>query len=110
MTAEQYERWKDFALRMARTCFRGSRRPTTAWIVEVVEDFFGSLSEEDIPCIVNWDNSDDYAPGSRYYRRTYRCPCWHCSKPGADKAGRTCRCEEGSIYDYAKPYCVGDLV
>jgi hypothetical protein len=114
MSPEQYDRWKDFALRMARTCFRRRRRPDTAWIVEAVKDVFGSIPEEDIPCLVDWDNSDDYPEGHVWYRRTYKCPCWHCSKVVGFGAGRDpgCpyKCEDGSIYDYADPYALCDTM
>lgn len=40
MDDEQYTRWKDFSLRMARTCFKGSRRPASAWILEKVQEWF----------------------------------------------------------------------
>lgn len=60
MTQEQYERWMDFALRMARTCYAAHRRPSCAWIVGSVQDFFGFLDPLDIPLILDWDNSDDY--------------------------------------------------
>lgn len=33
MTPEQYERWKDFALRTARTCFKRRRAPSPKEIV-----------------------------------------------------------------------------
>lgn len=71
MTPLEYTRWKDFALRMARTCYYGNRRPTSKWIVEVVEDFFQCFDESGIPCIVNWDNSTDYPVGHRYHGTDY---------------------------------------
>lgn len=40
MTHEQYQRWKDFALRMAKTCFTKHRRPSAAWIIDQVECWF----------------------------------------------------------------------
>lgn len=69
MTNEQYERWQDFALRMARTCYRTARRPSAKWIEAVVEDWFDRLDECDIPCIVNWDNSTEYPVGNLGYGR-----------------------------------------
>lgn len=115
MTPEQFEHWKDFALRMARTCFRHRKRPNTAWIVKAVVDFFTWIPKEDIVCLVDWDHSDDYPEGHRWYSRKYRCPCWHCSKvPGLPIGQRDpqCRykCEAGLIYDYADPYPMCDTV
>jgi hypothetical protein len=43
MTSEQFERWKDFATRMARTCFKGHRRPSTRQIVEMAAEFFADI-------------------------------------------------------------------
>lgn len=108
MTPEQYDRWKDFALRMARICFKGRRRPDTKWIVEVVTDFFAGFDADDIPCIFDWDSSEPYAEGSRLYRKTYRCPCWNCSKRDA-KVPCPYDCEGGKIFDLAHPYGVGDM-
>ncbi len=59
MTELVYERWKDFALRMARTCFRWHRRPTSEWIIEQVELVFNCIDQDDRKSIVNWDHSDD---------------------------------------------------
>lgn len=110
MTPEQYDRWQDFARRMARTCFTHLRRPDTAWIVAVVDDFFDGFEERDVVCITDWDNSDPYPEGHDWFRRTYRCPCWHCGdgKPKSECPYRTC--EDGQIYDYAHPYPVCDQV
>lgn len=72
MTSEQYERWEEIAIRMARTCFRRSRRPTTAWIVGAVTDFLNDLRDTEL--IRNWDNSNNYPEGHPYYRaEQYQC-------------------------------------
>lgn len=60
MTEQQFERWQDFALRMARTCYRTARRPSTKWIVQVLQDFFDRLDDVDVSLIVNWDNSSGH--------------------------------------------------
>ncbi len=69
MTNEQYERWRDFALRMARNCFPQHRRPNSRWIIEVVEDFFDALDESTICCLVDWDHSEPYPKGHPYWHR-----------------------------------------
>lgn len=107
MTNEQYERWKDFALRMAKTCFKHRRKPTWKEILENVNHFFDCLDPEDIPCIVDWDNSNHYSETSPYYSRTHRTSCWHCH--GSKKADCPYHCEDGQIYDYAGSMCVGDM-
>ena len=60
----RFNRWKDFALRMAKTCYARNRRPGREWIVNVLEQFFIDFESDDIECIVNWDGSDPYPPGN----------------------------------------------
>lgn len=60
MTPLQFDRWQDFALRMARTCYAKSRRPSAAWIAHRVEQFFDCFDQEEIPLIRNWDHSDEW--------------------------------------------------
>lgn len=97
MTPQQYERWKDFALRMASTCYRKARRPDAKWIQEVVQGFFDRLDEEDIPCIVSWDDST----GGRPCAGDMMTMFLHDYEPGAprckacvDGADSECRCKE----------------
>lgn len=99
ITNEQFDRWKDFSMRMARTCFRHRRRPSTAEIVENVAFVFSCIDADDLLSFVDWDHSEPYPKGSRGYRKTYRCPCWHCH--GQRKPDCPYECEDGSIYDYA---------
>lgn len=57
MTPEQHARWKDFALRMAHL---PSRRPPTAWVVEMVDWWF-SLHDHpkyDIEDVNSWDDGE----------------------------------------------------
>ena len=106
MTQQQFERWKDFALRMARTCFVRSRRPDAQWIENAVTDFFYELDEDVVACIVNWENSNNYPGGNRchelvcdlvsemldgYLGCSERCKVclWPHNYPEGD-----CRCEE----------------
>ena len=107
ITKEQYERWKDFAVRMAKTCFMNRRRPGWKEILSNVECFFDYLDPEDLKGIVDWDNSDPYPPESPYYRRTYRTLCRHCH--GTKKPDCPHSCEDGKIYNYASPGYVGDM-
>lgn len=62
ITPEQYEHWKDFALRMARTCFKHRRRPDTKEILENVEEFFECLDPDYLKDINEWDDSDNNVP------------------------------------------------
>ncbi len=74
MTPEQHKRWEDFAIRAAKTWYATSRRPSAAWVLDTVEEFFDRLDEDDVPCVVNWDNSTEYPEGNPYRRRSgMRC-------------------------------------
>lgn len=64
VTSEQYERWHDFAIRMARTCFWRKRNLNPKEIERNVEHFFECLDKEDLLSIVDWDHSDPYPEGS----------------------------------------------
>jgi hypothetical protein len=107
ITHEQYERWHDFAMRMARTCFKRKRNPSPAEIEANVEHFFECLSPDDLLSIVDWDNSDPYPSGCSRYRRTYKCPCWRCH--GKKQLDCPYHCENGEIYDYAECLPVTDI-
>lgn len=62
MTPLQYDRWKDFAMRMARTCFIGQRRPSPEWILENVTEFFDCFfaSSKKAAKVKDWDSDPDY--------------------------------------------------
>ena len=71
ITDEQYERWHDFSIRMAQTCFKRKRNPSPAEIEANVEFFFDCLDEQDLCSIVDWDNSDPYPEGSPRHGTDY---------------------------------------
>jgi hypothetical protein len=83
MNEQQYDRWRDFALRMARTCWTNRQRPKRDWIVEAVEDFLDSV--EDWELIESWERSADYPEGHRYRGTTYDGPCWCTLNPAKNK-------------------------
>jgi hypothetical protein len=56
LTGEQYQNWRDFALRMARVCYGTSTRPPASWILEQVTDFLDGYRDEH-EAICNWDES-----------------------------------------------------
>lgn len=75
MTKQEYERWKDFALRMARTCWHCGTRPSKKWVVEKIKDFFwrnfekydGTPDESSIVPVIDWDSSEcEDRPGLNY--------------------------------------------
>ncbi len=107
VTPEQYEHWKDFASRMASTGFKHRRHPTWKEILANVEWFFSCLPADDLLCIVDWDDSDPYPPESQHHERTYVRSCEHCHD--SKKSDCPYNCEEGHVYRYAQPYCVGDM-
>lgn len=110
MNQEQYAQWKDFALRMARTCFKHRRYPTWQEIEANVQFFFQEREYndlEELASFVNWDHSEPYPEGHPRYERKYRCSCWHCH--GTKKPDCPYHCEEGEIYDYAHAEYVCDI-
>lgn len=60
MTPEQYERWKDFALRMAGQAFPDATEARRAKITESITGFFSWYDGEDVSEIVDWDNGPSY--------------------------------------------------
>lgn len=69
MTQEQYDRWKDFALRMARTCFNRRRNPGPKDILARVQQFFEWVEDgchagdfaDYLPTIESWDHCTDWS-------------------------------------------------
>ena len=87
MTPEQFERFRDFALRAARTWYKGRRMPNRQWIEEAVRDFIDCIDEEDIECIQDWDNSTVYPEGNpRHGRESWLsyCTCEGRRESGGD--------------------------
>lgn len=73
MTDEQFKRWRDFALRMARTCYAegcGENSPSLGWIVRELRGFFAQLKRDGVvSCIVDWDNCEPYPEGHSLHGR-----------------------------------------
>lgn len=92
MTQQQFDNWRDFAIRMSRTAFPHKRNPNPARIEQMVTDFFDEFEQDAIECVRNWDRCDEYPAGNPsckidgYY--------WH--------KGERVAC-------MAKPLCVGDM-
>lgn len=84
MTNEQFERWKDFAFRMARTLYADSVRPPVSWIIGEIAGFFGCIHELEIVTLESWNHSARYPEGHEFYRVEFQRPCWCRDKsPGA---------------------------
>lgn len=62
MTPEQFDRWKDFALRMARHGFSRATEARRAKIAEEVDAFFSwyDSDSDEVAQIVGWDNGPSY--------------------------------------------------
>jgi hypothetical protein len=66
MNREQFDRWKDFALRMARTVYSPTMRdPSRKWIIEQVEEFLAWM-EDDYLRITDWDSTWADSPPHYY--------------------------------------------
>ena len=74
MNQQQYDRWRDFALRMARTCWTNRSRPKRDWVVEAVENFFDGVVAWDL--IEAWECSADYPEGHPHRHAAYDGPCF----------------------------------
>lgn len=113
MSPEQYDRWKDFSLRMAKSVYAKHRRPDVKWITGVVEQFFREVEydEDSIFTIIDWDHSGPYEDGRRKSQTSY-CGCdgrrrENCGSPFPD-------CDEchgsGVHYDFQRGPYIGDNV
>jgi hypothetical protein len=60
MTPEQYDRWKDFALRMARQAFPTATEARRARIVESINEFFSWYDDTDVSEIGGWDDGPSH--------------------------------------------------
>lgn len=60
MTPEQFERWKDFATRMARACYGDPRKRSGATVLARVEQFLQEpIIVERLADIRSWDQGND---------------------------------------------------
>lgn len=66
MTKEQVSNWKDFAIRMANTCYADSDRPPLEWIVKQIEDIFTELADDAV-LYTSWDDREPYPVGHKWH-------------------------------------------
>lgn len=75
MTPEQFERWKDFAFRMAAKALHVRQRPSREWVKDKLEDFFRGLTPDEVQEITDWDSKpypcDMVAEASQYWNPFY---------------------------------------
>lgn len=108
MTGEQFERWKDFASRMARTCFTGRRRPTSTWIIEQVDDWFAGLWQREWEAWSSWDDGISDAVSEWADSPAFFCPTCHrratteMRHPGYMRWREGCTCDEIEPLAYEK--------
>ncbi len=62
-----YQRWKDFALRMGKTCYSKQENPDVDWILSTIEDFFECFPHDEIELIIDWDSSKPYPESHRHF-------------------------------------------
>lgn len=80
MTPQQYKRWKDFSLRMARHAFPNATQARRDKIVGNIERFFYWYYRTDVSEIVDWDSHpayicdkvDDHLSRHQHYRYNER--------------------------------------
>lgn len=60
MVPEQYDRWKDFSMRMARHAFPDATEARREKIASNIEGFFSWYDGTDVSEIVDWDNGPAY--------------------------------------------------
>lgn len=72
MTHDQFNQWKDFALRMAQTCFKDSIRPPADWILQEVGYWFARIEDdpERWAAINSWDQ-DEWPLCDQFIEATY---------------------------------------
>lgn len=120
MTDVQFERWLDFAVRLAKVGYahlpaRASKKregvPHRKWVEEQVREFItGWVPECDRVCVRGWDGSDPYPEGHQFYRRTIRgWTCHRCKGKGCVGAAAHAGCAGGFGVEFARPAGVGDM-
>lgn len=60
MTPQEYDRWKDFSIRMALHAFPDATEARRKKIAANIEGFFSWYDGEDVSEIVDWDNAPAY--------------------------------------------------
>ena len=105
-TTQRFQRWQDFAERMARACWPYNTPdwlPDRQWIEVEIAGFFACLPEEDYALYRNWDNSEPYPVGHPYHRTDRR---GHANSPGV-MGDLVSEWEDDTLYyqwrEYASP-------
>jgi hypothetical protein len=80
MNQLSFERWREFATRMARTCYAESIDPDLAFILGEVDHFFDCLGAEEVFTIESWDHSGPYRRETGYFKDR-QCRCRHRTEP-----------------------------
>jgi hypothetical protein len=80
MTELEYQRWKQFSLRMAWRGFPRVPRRSKVYLTNIIKDFFRRLDDE-MSCdeslferLKSWDHTDDHPTRKDYYERTETGP------------------------------------
>ena len=116
MNAQQFEQWKDFAFRMAETCYAKNRRPNVHWIVAMLEEFlddggYGGYFDADTLFTINsWDQQSHYEDQRRENHLSW-CGCQGRRMDGPGPFGDCPDCHgSGLHYALQRGPCLTDLV
>lgn len=60
------QRWIDFSLRMAKTCYRHSQRPSLEWIIDSINGVFETI-HDDLSLYESWDDTLPYSQDDEIY-------------------------------------------
>lgn len=71
LTAEQVQNWKDFSLRMAKTCYAKYKNVPLDWIISEIKAIFDEIGDA-ANLYISWDECHPYPEGHKYYGMTYR--------------------------------------
>ena len=55
MSNDKFKRWHDFSFRMAKTCYRQRKSPSSTWILATLDQCFEHIKDEGVDCFVSWD-------------------------------------------------------
>lgn len=67
MNDDKFNRWHDFSLRMAKTCYRQRKSPSFTWTLATLDQCFEHIKDEGVGCFVSWDNTLPYPENHSCY-------------------------------------------
>lgn len=64
---DKFNRWHNFSLRMAKTCYGKRKSPSFTWIMETLDQCFEHIKTEGVNCFKSWDNTLPYPKNHSCY-------------------------------------------